>query len=344
LRSDELHERLTRLDAELSILNSRGQLTSGQQQAWDRAVRARDKCQADLDQIEERNERVDELRTRMARGDITMHDGNPYGEYRRADVTVGQAAALRSLEQHVGEISAPAADRVDQLIRSSGPADNSHTARWIECHSRPEYQSAFMKLSAAGDPAIAAVILNDAERGALSDSYSLLHERAQSETVGAGGYRGERIVGDLARFGVETPRHTGRRDSLPSVCCHVHNTREQQKRIRRFLVHQDDARINENGHGKTPLGSEVPFPDVNFCTSSSSYPMLSTRAISAWNPGQSSLISSEGNEATRRVHGDRGLHDPRVRERTARAEGSPVRGAEEHRQQLDVKPVRRAVT
>ncbi len=187
MRIDDLHAKRDEADSELALLAAKTVMTKGEQERWDRTVRQRDRV---VDQIRTLEERNDNVRAIAANPDVRMTSGTPYGDtetYDRTRVNNDQAAALRSLEHNAGSLSTAAADRVDGLIRSGG-ADTTF-ARWVEVHGRPEYSSAFGKILAAGDPGVAATMLDDHERAAMSDSFRVRSERAQSEgSSGGGGY------------------------------------------------------------------------------------------------------------------------------------------------------------
>src|SRR5205085_2004061 len=118
-------------------------LTRGEQERWDREIRHRDRVAAELEQLEERNQRIQELRDKTARGETREYSGwNGPGQlepYSRASINEAQAGALHALERAAGDLSPAAADRVDALVRSSGPSDNSYFARYVETHGRSEY-------------------------------------------------------------------------------------------------------------------------------------------------------------------------------------------------------------
>jgi HK97 family phage major capsid protein len=185
---DELRSKLDEIDSDLALLNAKGVLNKGEQERWDRTVRQRTRIDAQLRELEERDDRVGDLRRRMESGEIRMENGTPYSATTRADVNLAQASALRCVEANAGSLSSSSMDRLDYLIRSSGQADASFFARYVEIHGRPEYNTAFGKIAMNANPGFAASILNESERSALADSYALMHERAQSESPGSGGY------------------------------------------------------------------------------------------------------------------------------------------------------------
>lgn len=190
MRIDDLRAKLVEIDSELSLLSSKSVLNRGESERWDRSVRQRDKVQADLTRLEERSRANDEFRAKYARGELREIPGANPVEYNRASANEAMAGALRCIERNASELSAAQLDRCDALVRSSSPGDRSYFARYVECHGRDEYASAFAKIAMTGDAAQAGLMMDDAERAALHDSFRLRMEehRAQSETSASGGY------------------------------------------------------------------------------------------------------------------------------------------------------------
>jgi HK97 family phage major capsid protein len=184
-RIQELRMKRDALGDELVRLAAADSLNRGQEERFSRATRERDRVTAEIVRLEERQERLSDVRRDTTR---EISGANFGGERAEEDVATGrrlderQVAALRTFELRGDAFGmAPdALDRVDRLVRR-----DKQQAAEFEVHSRPEYESAFMKLATVGDSGRAALIMNDAERAAMSDSFQV---RAQSETNTAGGY------------------------------------------------------------------------------------------------------------------------------------------------------------
>jgi HK97 family phage major capsid protein len=171
------------VESEIRLLADRAELSRGEQEKFDRSVRQREKLTNEIGVLETREKRVSELRGELDRGEARLIDGTPDVE-RTAD-NHAMAGALHALEARGRDLSAPAQDRVENLIRSG----DTSWSRWVEVHGRSEYGSAFAKLMCAPDSGAASMMMSDAERSALHDSFRLRsEERAQSETSASGGY------------------------------------------------------------------------------------------------------------------------------------------------------------
>jgi HK97 family phage major capsid protein len=114
-----------------------------------------------------------------------MPDNRPYN---RVEASLAQGEALATLERGAGQLTATQADRVERLITDTSNDPSSFMARWITVHGAADYTSAFGKILSTGDAGAASVIMSDAERAVVYDSYRLRQERAQSESNASGGY------------------------------------------------------------------------------------------------------------------------------------------------------------
>lgn len=131
----------------------------------------------ELDALERRAQRIEELQ-RQTHREIP---GTPYADDDdpKCPLTRAQNDSLRALEREDDLFSAPSKDRQESLIRR-----DARFAEYYRVHASEDYASAFRKLLAHGE-AGASLSMTDRERSALADSMTL---RAQSETVGSGGY------------------------------------------------------------------------------------------------------------------------------------------------------------
>jgi HK97 family phage major capsid protein len=180
MRLNDLRLKREEVESEIRTLADRQELTKGEQERFERHVRSREKLTNEIKVLEARESRVSELRDQLDRGEARLIDGSADVQ-RTLDNTV-MAGALRSLEAGGRDLSAPAQDRVDHLVRSG---DNDF-AKYVEVHGRAEYASAFGKLLASGDAGMASMQMSDAERAAIHDSFQL---RAQAEgTTTSGGF------------------------------------------------------------------------------------------------------------------------------------------------------------
>jgi HK97 family phage major capsid protein len=131
----------------------------------------------ELETLERRARRIEELQ-RQATGEVP---GTPYtvDDDPKGPLTRAQNDSLRALEREEDLFSATSKDRQDSLIRR-----NPEFAEYYRIHSSADYVGAWRKLLTYGE-AGASVSMSDSERGALAAS---MNHRAQSETVGSGGY------------------------------------------------------------------------------------------------------------------------------------------------------------
>ena len=151
----------------------------GREEHWSRLNRQRDKLTSEIVTLEERQERTNEIREKMRRGEVNVYPGMPGADRYDREVDGIASQALRALDRGVDHFKPGAAEVQDELIR-----DNPAWAARFEACARPEYSSAFGKYLAHGDRA--GMFMNDQERSAVADMYET---RAQDEgTTTHGGF------------------------------------------------------------------------------------------------------------------------------------------------------------
>ena len=169
------------LETEITKLANKKHLTDGEQEHWDRCVRQRDRLVADIETLEVRSERTDDIRRRIDSGDpsIRMYDGIPSAPTRDQRVMSGvQGAALRALE------------RLDMPARARGYARAADPPGPAPCRIRRSTQPEriLQRFRQVGDARArdGAFVLLDLERAALHDSLTL--RAAQDTAITHGGF------------------------------------------------------------------------------------------------------------------------------------------------------------
>jgi HK97 family phage major capsid protein len=177
--------RVKRADLETRIMQTadkektEGKLSAGEAERFERDARELDHVIGDLAQLEERQARADEIQRRMRDGTVRVYDGTADRDAIREIVNRDVSLALQTLERGTSYASAAALDVQDTLVR-----EDWRWARWVAVHGSREYESAFQKLLACGDPGTASVQMTDAERAAMAESYAV---RAQAEGANTSG-------------------------------------------------------------------------------------------------------------------------------------------------------------
>jgi HK97 family phage major capsid protein len=150
---------------------------------FERLQRERTNVVEQLGKLEERAAQIEAIRTDPTMREVPGMPSNDLVDYNRSLLTNDrldehQNLALRSLDAYSDAFSTRALDRVEHIVR-----DDSFAAREIAAHSDPAYASAFHKVVTLGEMQ-ASVMMSDLERGALHESFTARHARAQAESSG----------------------------------------------------------------------------------------------------------------------------------------------------------------
>ena len=149
-RIHELADKRDALADEISKLGAKTKLTPGEEEHFDRCTRQYDKVVRDLETLESRAARVDDIARRMDAGDpsIRILDGIPKSAYAVDDRALAgvQGAALRALDRV--DLPPRSVDIQEQLVRrtrptrptskcTAGPNTPAHSASW--CSTAPTW-------------------------------------------------------------------------------------------------------------------------------------------------------------------------------------------------------------
>lgn len=191
----ELRTKIRTIDEELVTIDAKTPKDDDEKTAleerWEDLLAERDAVQPELDKLEARAARLEEIKKSTYREVAGFPEiKKPTDEYFFRDVNQmtwreSRDGALKVMEDReaTADLSPHQLDMLDKIVRSQ---DRTETARRIIVTENPAYKRAFMKLTT--DPA-GAVKLDDEERNAIL-AYEQYKEgiRAQSETTTQGGY------------------------------------------------------------------------------------------------------------------------------------------------------------